>query len=170
MNPNEILNILNEVEYGWVDKNNIIHIDDFDLFFTQYKLQSPIEVLKNKVGICWDQVELERNYFEDNNFDVKTYFIVNYDNESCPTHTFLTYRYNEKCFWFEHSWSIYKGIHEYNSLKDLLIDVRYKFINDQKYKKNNLCLFEYSKPQYEISVKEFFKHCENGIKLDIDNL
>jgi len=34
------------------------------LFNKLYYLPTPKEIIKNKVGICWDQVELERYYFK----------------------------------------------------------------------------------------------------------
>ena len=86
------------------------------------------EELKNKIGVCWDQVELERYYFKGNDWNVKTYFIVHDDGDKCPTHTFLTYEKSNKYYWFEHSWKRFRGIHEYNSLKELLKDIKAKFI------------------------------------------
>ena len=57
---NKIMNILNEIEYGWLDKNNNKHSEVNNLFSDNYILQSPKQILKNKIGVCWDQVELER--------------------------------------------------------------------------------------------------------------
>lgn len=42
-------------------------------------------------------------------------------------------------------------------------------LNDN-YDKDKLILYEYPKPQYGISVIDFYKHCENGKNIDIDNL
>jgi hypothetical protein len=169
----EVMNLMNNIQYGWMDKLNNKHYEVDSTYADDYKLQSPKEVIKNRLGVCWDQVELERFYFKNNVINVKTYFLVHYDNDKCPTHTFLTYEKDNKIYWFEHSWNKYSGIHEYNSLKDLLIDVRNKFIATElnnEFNKNNLCLFEYSKPKYSISATTFCKHCESGINIDIDNL
>ena len=56
----EIMNILNNIEYGYVDINGKIHFDIDKNFSQVYKLQNPKEIFKNGVGVCWDQVELER--------------------------------------------------------------------------------------------------------------
>lgn len=51
------------------------------------------------------------------------------------------------------------------SLYDLLKDIKDKF---QKYNKlrnmdvDYLCIYKYKKPKYHISLKDFYKHCENG--------
>lgn len=166
MSENEIMDIMNNIKYGWLDKNNKIHIDDFDNFSSDYILQSPDEVEKNKVGVCWDQVEFERKFFE--NYDsVRTFFIVHFDGDKCPTHTFLTYRKGNKYYWFEHSWEIFREIREYDSIDKLLMDVKNKFIDielNNEYDSDNLFIFEYTKPKYNITVQEFYEHCSNGIK------
>lgn len=128
---------------------------------------------KNKIGVCWDQVELERYYFKGNDWNIKTYFIFHYDNDKCPTHTFLNFEKERKYYWFEHSWEKFKGIHEYNSLKDLLVDVIEKFIKyelNNNYYKNNLCIYNYKKPRPHLNVLEFYKHCESGINISLEDI
>ena len=163
---------MQEIEYGWVDKEgNKRYLVD-DTYSDNYRLQSPQQVLKNKIGVCWDQVELERYYFK-NDLNIKTYFLVHYDNDKCPTHTFLTFEKNNKYYWFEHSWARFKGIHGYDSMKELLLDVRKKFIVSElnnNYNENNLILREYTKPKFGVSVIEFYKHCESGKIINISNL
>ena len=174
---NNIMNLMDSIEYGFKDKNgeNIINTnpqkwdDEFSKF---YYLQTPEELLESKCGVCWDQVELERYYFKGNDWNIKTYFIVHYDNDKCPTHTFLTFEKGNKYYWFEHSWEKFRGIHEYATLKDLLLDVRNKFIKyelNDVCEKNNLCIYNYKKPKYHINVLEFFKHCESGINISLED-
>ena len=57
---NNIMKELNKIEYGWIDKNNNKYNEVNNLFSENYVLQSPEQVIKNKIGICWDQVELKR--------------------------------------------------------------------------------------------------------------
>ena len=164
---------MEEIKYGWLDKYNKKHTIVDETFSNDYMLQSPSEIISNKVGVCWDQVELERNYFKGNDWDIKTYFIVHYDGDRCPTHTFLTYKKNNKYYWFDHSWERFKGIYEYNNEKDLLLEVRDKFINyelNNQYENENLVLHEYKKPKYHISVQEFYTHCDSGEYIDFSLL
>lgn len=165
MDAIDVMDQMNEIKYGWVDKYGNIHVNDFEKYSDDYILQSPEEVLKSQVGVCWDQVELERHLFEKNGNYVQTYFIVHYDNKNCPTHTFLVFKQDNYLCWFEHSWAKFKGIHKYDSLEELINDVRTKFIScelNNKYDENNLQIHQYEKPNYHISVQEFYKHCENG--------
>lgn len=169
----EIMGFMKNIEYGWVDQNNQKHsvVDEF--YSDNFRLQSPKEVIKNQIGVCWDQVELERYYFKGNDWNIKTYFLVHYDNDKCPTHTFLTFEKNHKYYWFEHAWERFRGIHEYGSEKELLLDIRDKFIQyelNHNYVQSNLHLYEYQRPKYHITTQEFYKHCENGKQIDLDAL
>ena len=164
MDEFKIMDLMNDIKYGWIDKNGSKRYDN-DNFFDDYRLESYEEVIKNKLGVCWDQVELERFYFE-KKYKVKTYFIVYYDNIKCPTHTFLVFKKNKKYYWFEHAWEWYKGIHEYNSLDDLLLDVKNKFIEElEVYEEKLLKMYEYSKPKSHINVETFFDFCMQEEKL-----
>lgn len=168
-----IMNFMEDISYGWVDKNNCKHYKVDDTFSDNYVLQDPASTIYTKVGICWDQVELERYYFGTSYDNIKTYFIVHYDGKNCPTHTFLTYKKDNHFYWFEHSWTIFKGIHEYNSLKELLTDARDKFIKYELhngYDEMSLVINEYEKPRSGISVQEFYKHCENSKQIQIKDL
>ncbi|MEG2457774.1 MAG: ASCH domain-containing protein [Bacilli bacterium] len=172
-NETEIMTKMNKINYGWMDYNHELHNDIDDSYSNHYILQTRKEILKNNVGVCWDQVELERYYFRNNNWDIKTYFIAYYDNDKYPTHTFLTYKKNNKFYWFEHSWELFKSIHEYSSLKELLTDVQQKYIKNELNNnciKENLVIREYKKPKDHISVLEFYKHCERGKLINIDKL
>ena len=172
-NELDIMDLMSNIEYGWLDKDDVKHSFIDESFSDDYILQSPREVIKNKIGVCWDQVELERYFFRGNDWNIKTYFIVHYDDDKCPTHTFLTYEKNDKFYWFEHSWERFKGIHEYNAERDLLLDIKDKFIRyelNNQYNTKNLVLYEYKKPKYHISTKEFYNHCENGKYIDFNFL
>lgn len=169
----EILNQLNDIEYGYVDKNQNIHSDDVknwdSNFGNKYRLQSPEELIKNKYGLCWDQVELERYYLEQKNIESKSYFIIAYDGNHEQTHTFIVVK-EDKYYWLEHSWQPYRGIHEYNSLSDLLNDVKTEFeksVELQNIKDYDLVIYEYSKPKFNLNCTEFMEHCAKGTNINI---
>lgn len=161
----EIMRQMNQIKYGWKDKNGNIHYDVNDTFSDNYVLETPDEVLNNKVGVCWDQVELERTLFEKENVIFNTYFIVHYDNNKCPTHTFLIYKDNNSYYWYEHSWEKFRGIHSYKTEEEALKDVKNKFIKyelNNDYNNSNLCIYKYNKPKSGINCFQFYKHCEQG--------
>ena len=169
-NEFEIMNLMENIEYGWIDKNNNKYNVVDESYSDNYILQDTKEIIKNKIGVCWDQVELERYYFKGNDWNIKSYFIVHYDNDKCPTHTFLTFEKNDKYYWFEHAWERFRGIHEYQTQKELLFDVKNKFIKyelNNNYEKNNLIIYNYKKPKYHLNTQEFYRHCESGHHISI---
>ena len=163
----QIMNIMDTIEYGFKDEfgKNILNYDpqkwdnDFENF---YYLLTGEELLERKCGVCWDQVELERKLFAKTNLRFKTYFIYISDGDMLPSHTFLSFEEHDKYYWFEHSWGIYKGIHEYDSELDLLLDVKKRFIKEHNYVSDNAYIFvyEYQKPREHISCEEFYKYIE----------
>lgn len=163
-NIQKIMNVMEEIEYGFLDKNRNNICDNVDLedtFNKVYYLMSPEELLNKKIGVCWDQVELERKLFEENNIKNETYFIYIDDKNNLPSHTFLVYYVDNKVYWFEHSWYDEKGIHEYNNLNDLLNDVEIKFIKSRENevpKGLDVHIYKYNKPNYNISCNEFYNY------------
>jgi hypothetical protein len=166
MTINEIYEKLNNIEYGWVDKNNVKHYKLEPALFSQiYMLQTPEELLNSKIGVCWDQVELERYYFNKTSLKYNSYDIIYIDNNNMPNHTFFVYEDNNKFYWFEHAWDKYKGIHEYDNLKNLLLTVKKNFIADElkgNCNEEKLYLFSYYKPKDHLDCTDFYKHMMSG--------
>ena len=157
---------------GWVDRFNNKHEIFDESYIENYILQSPEELLINKIGTNWDIVELERNYLSNKGYFTKTYFLTYLDSRNI-NHSFLVVNDKEKYYWIEHSWEKFRGIHEYSSLKELFLDLKSKFIKDKlnnDFKESSLLLHEYDKPNYHISYKEFYKHCDYGKYINLENM
>lgn len=160
----KIMDVMKQIEYGFLDNNGNNIFDDLEVEYTfnkVYYLMTPEELLNKKVGVCWDQVELERKLFEENNIKNETYFIYIDDKNNLPSHTFLVFYMNNKVYWFEHSWFDEKGIHEYNNLNDLLNDVEIKFVKSRENeveKGLDVHIYKYNKPKYNISCAEFYNY------------
>lgn len=164
--PQKLLAFMDNIKYGWISKKDN-HIKNGDEnFYDEYFLQSPSQLLDTKHGLCWDQVELERDWFLKNKYQIKTFFMwfeVDYENKY-PTHTFLVYKKENKYYWFEHSFYDYKGIHEYNSYELLIEDVKQKQLDYSI--KNNVVekmgyslikIYEYGIPKNGSNVNEYIK-------------
>jgi hypothetical protein len=173
--PEELLVYMENIKYGYVGKNNhkIYDYDDkdFDMDFEkEYYLQTPEQLLKSKHGVCWDQVELERDWFLKHHYDFKVFYLAFLKEaaNNLPTHTFLTYKKNDKRYWFEHSFGDCKGIHEYENLKELMDDVKKKHLlhaikegGVEEKDFNDLRFCEYEVPAFSCSPNEFM---ENMVK------
>lgn len=173
--PFELLEFINKtISYGYMGRNKKIYLTNDDSFysdwFDNYILENPNEVILNKVGNCYDLVELERDWFTNHNYEIKTFYImaeVNYAN-NYPTHTFLVFRENNSWNLFESADYKNRGIIKFDNI-DELIDYQ---INKQKqliksidgnFKSlNKIHVYEYSKLKYGISAKGFIDYCLNS--------
>lgn len=168
----KILQNFTGIEYGSKDQSGRIHRATDQNFnradFGQYVLQSPDEVEKNQVGVCWDQVEYARELFRREDIPTKTYAIVYYDraNNNFYNHTILTFEAQEKFYWFEHSMADAAGVHEFDSLQMLVAKLKEEFLshNTQNippdYENKQLYLWEYDAPKSGSSPSEVFKTWE----------
>lgn len=169
----EFLNKMKDIEYGWIDKDGHKYINHIvkNKFLTDYYLQKPSEVWKNHIGICWDQVEVEREFFTKNNIPFKSILIFYDDGLKFPNHTFVIFKLDNEYGWIENTYKNVKDeIRYYNSLKEALDDVRNEFIreSDLQIIGDKLYYFAYDKPKYGIGYEEFAKHCQMGIKATED--
>ena len=170
--PQELLDFMsNNIQYGFIGKNGKKYIDqdseEWNDWYEECLVQTGEQVLKTKIGTCWDQVELERLWFEKRNYEIKTIFIwfdLNYEN-NYPTHTILLYKKDKKWYWFENAFDTCKGTHEFNTVKEAIECVKEKQLEyaisigvvketDKQYLKD----WEYSKLEKSLSVSEYLKH------------
>ncbi len=171
--PEELLDYMSSnITYGFIGKSKKRYEGLKDKNgLKEYIIQTGEEVLKSNIGTCWDQVELERLWFDKNNYNFKTIFLgfdVDYEN-NLPTHTFLVFEENDKWYWFENAWSDQRGIHVFNSLKEAVKNVKDLHF-DYANRNNDLSLelkdklygFIYDKPNPNLDVTAYVKHVTNG--------
>lgn len=178
-NPEDLLNYMNEnVVYGFIGNNKKIYKDteseEWLDWYNECRVQTGEEILKTNVGTCWDQVELERLWFEKHNYEFKTifiYFEVDHEN-NFPTHSFLIFKENDKWYWFEHAFGEYEGIYEFDSIEDAIKYIKNAFLNraiemncatiDDK---NLIRMYEFNKFEKKLTVDEYINHVTIGGKL-----
>ena len=173
---NDLLMFMKEnFSYGYTDKNGKKHYPedkDFNLYwYDNYSLSSFDDVINNKIGNCWDLVEFERKWFLDNGYEVNTFYemvILDYNN-NYPTHSFLTYKDNNKYYWFEYADLANIGIHEFNSEKELIDYQITKYIsflkNEFNIKEKELSkirLYNFLKPTEKLSAREYIDFVTSG--------
>ena len=143
----------------------------------EYELQSPEKLLDSNNGVCWDSAELEREWFTNKKIKHKVFFLLFSKEEEnrLPTHTFLAFNKDNKWYWFEHSFGAHSGIHEYDSIDDLIKDVKQKQFehalkNDGATTEDfdSLQFYEYDTPKYGSSPEEFVEGImENNSPINI---
>lgn len=110
-------------ELSFKDDKDLYNYMNKNIKYANYtKLKSAQEVLRSKSGSCHDQVMFELYYLRKMGYSPKGLFIIEYNdnNQGGQTHSLLFYtNTNKKIIWFENAWYDMKGIHEFNSLKEL---------------------------------------------------
>ena len=130
-----------------------------------------MNILKTLYGTCWDQVELERYWFDKKDYEVKTIFQMvklNYNN-NYPTHSFLIFRdKNDNWNWFENSDYENRGIHKFESI-DKLLKYQYdkylellKTFNISDDEINKIIFTEFTKPVRNISAPDYLEFVINS--------
>lgn len=181
--PEDLLDFMsNNIEYGYLGKNGrLYHYNDVDFdsdWYDQYILENKDDILKNLYGNCWDQVELERYWFLENGYEIKTiYEMVKLDvDNGYPTHSFLVYKDNDSWCWFENSDFNNRGIHRFNSLEELLKFQYEKYVgflktfNIKDNEIEKIIMREFDKPKEHISAGEYLDHVIDSKTMDITKI
>lgn len=178
--PEELLNFMsNKIKYGYLGKNGrVYHQEDCDLnqdWYEQYILESKENILNNLYGNCCDQVELERDWFSQNGYEIKTIYEMvklDYENEY-PTHAFLIYKEDNHWYWFENSDINNRGIHRFNTVDELLNYQYCKYVellkafNITNKELEKIVVTEFDKPKEHISAEEYLNHVTNSKQIRI---
>ncbi len=159
----KILEQMKDIKIGYVDrKGNYYHNCNND-FKEVYYLQKPQDLLNTKIGLCFDQVELERFLLSKYGFNLRTYYLLYQDGPLGPAHAFLLYKSNDRYYWIENAWYKYKGIHEYETKDLAFLDISKKFAQTiVNCKKDKLKLYEYDKPRSGSNYERFSVNAFNG--------
>jgi len=177
--PEELLEFMSSnICYGYLGKSGRVYrFDDLDFdekWYDEYVLESAEQLLKTLCGNCWDQVELERYWFEKNGYEIKSiYEMVKLDYDNIyPTHSFLIFKDKDsKWCWFENSDSQNYGIHKFNSVDELL-ECQYnkyleflKTFNISDDEINKIIMTEFNAPKENCSARDYISFVINSKKI-----
>lgn len=174
--PDQLMTYLDQnFEYGVIDNNGNSHCDsnsdEFQIICdTQWRLRSVEEMLKDGVGHCYDQIEIEREWFIQNGFQVKTFWISAYQEEvenSGFSHTYLIYKDNGVWKLFEHSDFSNRGIYTFKSIEEAVkwqAKHQIKFAESciKPLKQYTVRIKEYNKPPVNVNMQEYLQFIDKS--------
>lgn len=137
--PQDIINLLrqlNSYDYGFVKKNGE-KVKGMKNFFEDYRSLTISEFEKYKIGVCWDYVHYEADWFKKHKYRYETFYIqVQDEDNDCPSHTYLVFYLpnSSKVFYFESSWGKYQGIEAFNNINQLHNTIKDRHIKNAKSK------------------------------------
>lgn len=150
-------------QYGALVNGKLKQDIDFD---KEYIMQSPAQFEKSKIGVCWDYVSYEADYFKRHfpNVKIKTYYAQFFNEGECPSHTFLFFQLNGKWYYFENSFRMFAGVYELPS-EESGINYVLKLMSDNPdpaIKKGELLKsYQYDVWEYDALDKTLFGlHCQ----------
>lgn len=121
--PNELMDYMNlNIVYGWVDHYQNIHENNLRGVRNLYRTSSIDEILITKVGTCIEQAKLIQFFLNYMKIENKLYCYRKYEtdeslDEKVKMHCFVLYHNQGKWFHFEHTNSLNRGIHPYETLE-----------------------------------------------------
>lgn len=132
------------ISYGFLGTDNNTYVFDkmkeenFDRAMSKYyKLQSAKEMIKTKVGVCYDTVELLRSFFRTMQIPHKTFYIEKFFEAPEESHTILVANFKGKLYYPEWSFGKIRGLHtefaDYIDIFNFVIDtMRQSFYHPEK--------------------------------------
>ena len=134
--PLDILMFMYEnINYGWIDINDEVHINNMKGFRKLYKTSSIEETLKRKVGTCIEQVYLMHTLLDNINMPNKMFCTRIYEDENFNDldsdehmHCFVLYYDNGKVYQIEHPNRDRMGIHKFDSEEEAISKINKYYI------------------------------------------
>ena len=161
-----------EFSYGVIDKQGNRLIDSNTSAFQNacyrdWTLRPISQMLKERIGHCYDQVEIERDWFESHGYEVKTFWICAFEpGKAGYSHAYLLYKDKNKWCLFEHANIFCKGIYSFNSLNDAIkfqANQQIEYANSQKEAScYELCIKEFIKPSIGLTMQEYMAFIDAG--------
>ena len=165
---------MHNVDYGWLDVDGKKHTS-MDEYALKYRLQGPESLLASRLGVCWDQVELERKIaMEEPNVAVRALLLVYHGDENYPSHTVILLGVQGKVYYYEHAWGTHRGVWVFDNYSEAMQFVVSEWLHEmdekQKWDIDQLAVYEYAAVPNGLTPDEFYKHCESGKRLDIKRI
>ena len=159
----KVVEELGKIKLGYVNNAGQKVIKCNDNFRDDYVLQSPADLIESGVGLCFDQVELERYLLSRLDINFRTYFLLYQISDLGPAHAFLVFKDHDKYYWIENAWLKYKGVHKYDSKEDALADVVSKFINTiENCDESKIRIYEFDIPRSGSNYTKYIGNAMNG--------
>jgi hypothetical protein len=133
-------------------KNDILYDEKI---VNEYYLQTPKELLNSKIGVCYDQVELIREWMINNGYEVLTYY-CDFHN-----HVILIYKDNKTYNLFERTLPEHNGIYKAQTLEECLVIYKnIQFNNNESI--DEILLYPYEEVMFGCGFKYFIKNARKN--------
>lgn len=134
--PSDILKFMKDnIQYGWLDINNEVHVGNMQNFKNLYRTSSVLETLTYGVGTCIEQVMLMHTLLDSLKISNKMFCtrvcMPSFNSEE-HMHCFVLYFIGDKVYQIEHPDFERIGIYEFASEEEAI-----EWLNNYYSKKDN---------------------------------
>lgn len=125
-NPNDILEYMDNIRYGYVDINNEEHINCLPNFRKNYRTMSLEDTLNHRLGTCIEQVYLMHTLLDNLNIPNKMFCTRVYesghvdDDKKEEMHCFILYYDEDGVHQIEHPNGERKGLHHFKTEEEAI--------------------------------------------------
>jgi hypothetical protein len=168
---NNILNEAKQISYGFVTSDGVPHKNSKRQFYLDnYRLMTIDDIIKYKVGTCYEQTEYVAYLLDKNNISYKKYNIIYDVPDKIARHTFCVVNSDNKYILMESGWLFENNV--FDTLEDLLVSVVKRYPRMYKlegFDINIVEIYEYDKVQYGCNFYEFTDNVRNnGKKIEVN--
>lgn len=158
--PEDILEFMNNIRYGWLDINGEEHIGNMKGFRSLYRTSTLDEVLEHGLGTCIEQVLLMSTLLSkigipNKMFCTRVYEGKDFNNLEAEEHMhcFILYSLDDKVYQIEHpNWERI-GIYEFESFEKAIDEINDYYVKMAEGKSRPVTEFHEVPPN--LSFKEF---------------
>ena len=177
----QLVDFVTKIQYGYIDADNNKHLDVFSNPNKKYFLQSPSQLVQSNIGLCFDIVELYRDYFIKRGIECESYYLEYKDKNILETHAFIIQK-RKNNLWYEcldNSWESDfrpRGYHD----KEAIIKSIYEWFQEyvSSYHKNilkeNFYMAQYQTPisvfKRKVSLMEFCNNRPSSLFFQVINM
>lgn len=158
------------LKHGFLDMMGLQYFSTTPRWRMLWRLSKGTSFADRKIGIVYDFVEFQRAYFNFNNIENRTFFLI--DNTKNVSHAFSVFALDidgkKTWYWFENEWLVFTGIRKIKTAKSPLDLVKlqlqaFKSFYDAK----DIHCWEYFEPKEDsVDFSLFYKNItENGVSL-----
>lgn len=169
--PEELYEFMkSNIKYGFVSsidnkayRRKELNNDELydEILFKSYFLQTPKQLLENKCGLCYDQVEFAKRWFINHGYEVMTYY-SDYKN-----HVILIYKDKDTYNLFERTIPLHNSIYRGKTLQDVLNI--YKNMQFENKDVDTIKLYRYDEVNYGIGFWPFIDELKKGSEIIVLN-
>ncbi len=115
----KVLERLDQIKYGWIGKDKVLHkYSKQDFFLSNYRLMSIDETLENNVGTNFENACVAKKLLDDLNIESHIYLFV-YVDKLIASHAICIAHIDDKYYSLENNWILDNNRIEFDSKEDI---------------------------------------------------